>query len=137
RAVLEHHEIHREVAIPDWRKVDELPFDFSRRLMSVVVETPQGVERLICKGAPEEVLKRCTRFEVDDDIDAIDHVLIDDLREEHNALSRDGFRVLALAYRDFEPRQSYSKDDESGLILAGYVAFLDPPKESAMAAIEA
>src|SRR6185436_1692115 len=79
RAVLDHHEIHREVAIPDWRKVDELPFDFSRRLMSVVVETPQGVERLICKGAPEEVLTRCTRFEVDDDIDAIDHVLIDDL----------------------------------------------------------
>ena len=51
-------------------------------------------------------------------------------------LSRDGFRVLALAYRDFEPRHAYSKDDESDLILAGYVAFLDPPKETAMAAIE-
>jgi Mg2+-importing ATPase len=137
RAVLDHHEIHHEVAIPDWRKVDELPFDFSRRLMSVVVETPERVQRLICKGAPEGVFKRCTRFEVDGEIDAIDDVLIDDLREEHNALSRDGFRVLALAYRDFEPRESYSKDDECDLILAGYVAFLDPPKETAMAAVEA
>jgi Mg2+-importing ATPase len=137
RAVLEHHEIHREVAIPDWRKVDELPFDFSRRLMSVVVETPQGMHRLICKGAPEEVFKRCTRFELDDEVNAMDNVLIEDLREEHESLSRDGFRVLALAYRDFQPRQTYSKDDESDLILAGYVAFLDPPKETARAALEA
>ena len=95
--------------------MDELPFDFSRRLMSVVVETPQGAHRLICKGAPEEVFKRCTRFELDGEINAIDDVLIDDLREEHDTLSRDGFRVLALAYRDFEPRQTYSKDDESDL----------------------
>jgi P-type Mg2+ transporter len=137
RAVLEHHEVHCEVAIPDWRKVDELPFDFSRRLMSVVVETPQGKHRLICKGAPEGVFKRCTRFEVEEEVDAIDKVLIDDLREAHESLSRDGFRVLALAYRDFEPRQTYSKDDESDLILAGYVAFLDPPKETALAAVEA
>jgi len=117
--------------------VDELPFDFSRRLMSVVVETPQRVHRLICKGAPEELFKRCSRFELDGEVNALDSVLIDDLREEHDSLSRDGFRVLALAYRDFEPRQTYSKDDESDLILAGYVAFLDPPKETAMAALEA
>jgi Mg2+-importing ATPase len=137
RAVLEHHELHREIAIPDWRKVDELPFDFSRRLMSVVVEAPQGVHRLICKGAPEEVFKRCTRFELDGEVDAIDEVLIADLREEHESLSRDGFRVLALAYRDFTPRHSYTKDDESDLVLAGYAAFLDPPKETAREAVAA
>jgi P-type Mg2+ transporter len=117
--------------------VDELPFDFSRRLMSVIVETPQRVHRLICKGAPEEVFTRCTRFEPEEEVNAIDNVLIEDLREEHEALSRDGFRVLALAYRDFAPRETYSKDDESDLILAGYVAFLDPPKETALAAVEA
>jgi Mg2+-importing ATPase len=137
RAVLEHHEVHRDVSIPDWRKVDELPFDFARRLMSVVVETPQGTHRLICKGAPEEVFRRCTRFELDDEIDSIDSVLLEDLREEHEALSRDGFRVLAIAYRDFEPRHTYSKEDEADLVLAGYVAFLDPPKETALAAVEA
>jgi len=137
RAVLEHHEVHHEVSIPDWRKVDELPFDFSRRLMSVVVETPEGVHRLICKGAPEEVFKRCTRFVLDGEVSPVDDVLIEDLREEHESLSRDGFRVLALAYRDFEPRQSYAKDDESDLVLAGYVAFLDPPKDTALAAVRA
>ena len=137
RAVLEHHEVHHEVSIPDWRKVDELPFDFSRRLMSVVIETPEGVHRLICKGAPEEVFKRCTRFVLDGEVSPVDDVLIEDLREEHESLSRDGFRVLALAYRDFEPRQSYAKDDESDLVLAGYVAFLDPPKDTALAAVRA
>ncbi len=135
RAVLEHG-AHHHLSIRDWRKVDELPFDFSRRLMSVVVEAPHGTHRLICKGAPEEIFKRCTRFELDEEVNPIDAVLVDDLREEHDTLSRDGFRVLGLAYRDFEPRQAYSKDDESDLILAGYVAFLDPPKETAMAAAE-
>src|SRR6185369_1389741 len=67
----------------------------------------------------------------------IDEVLIADLRAEHESLSRDGFRVLALAYRDFEPRTNYTKDDESDLVLAGYLAFLDPPKETALAAVKA
>src|SRR5262249_24959135 len=84
-----------------------------------------------------EVFWRCTRFELDDEIDPIDTVLLEDLREEHEALSGDGFRVLALAYRDFEPRETYSKEDESDLVLAGYVAFLDPPKETARPAVEA
>ena len=137
RAVLEHHEVHREESIPDWRKVDEIPFDFSRRLMSVIVETPDGTHRLICKGAPGEVFKRCSRFELDEEIHPLDPLLLADLRTEHESLSRDGFRVLALAYRDFEPRPSYSKDDETDMILAGYVAFLDPPKETALAAVRA
>jgi Mg2+-importing ATPase len=137
RAVLEHHEVHREESIPDWHKVDEIPFDFSRRLMSVVVETPEGTHRLICKGAPGEVFKRCSRFELDEDIHPLDPILLDDLRMEHETLSRAGFRVLALAYRDFEARSGYSKNDESHMTLAGYVAFLDPPKETALAAVEA
>jgi Mg2+-importing ATPase len=137
RAVLDHHEVHREVASPNWEKIDELPFDFSRRLMSVVVWTPEGAHRLICKGAPEELFKRCTRFELDGEVNPIDEVLIADLRAEHESLSRDGFRVLALAYRDFEPRTNYTKDDESDLVLAGYLAFLDPPKETALAAVKA
>ena len=67
----------------------------------------------------------------------IDEVLIADLRAEYESLSREGFRVLALAYRDFEPRTNYTKDDESDLVLAGYLAFLDPPKETALAAVKA
>jgi len=136
RAVLAHHEVHHDVSIPEWRKVDELPFDFARRLMSVVVETPDGRHRLICKGAPEALFDRCTEFELEGEVNEISSILIADLREEYESLSRDGFRVLALAYRDFEPRAAYSKDDESSLILAGYLAFLDPPKETALAAVK-
>jgi len=95
------------------------------------------MHRLICKGAPEEIFKRCSHFELDDQTEPITDILIQDLREEHEALSRDGFRVLALAYRDFSPRPSYSKQDEVDLVLAGYVAFLDPPKETALEAVAA
>jgi len=137
RAVLEHRERHRDVVVPETRKIDEIPFDFSRRLMSVVVETQSHMHRLICKGAPEEVFKRCSSFELDEQTEPITDVLIQDLREEYETLSRDGFRVLALAYRDFSPRTTYSKQDEVDLVLAGYVAFLDPPKETALEAVAA
>ena len=137
RAVLEYEARHDPVAISGTEKIDELPFDFSRRLMSVVVQQPDGGHRLICKGAPEEVFRRCTQFELDGEINPIEQFLLDDLREEYESLSKEGFRVLALAHRDFEPRPSYSKDDESALTLAGYIAFLDPPKETAAAALAA
>jgi len=137
RAVLEHRDLHHEVAVPKWSKVDEIPFDFSRRIMSVVVQTPEGVHRLICKGAPESVFQRCTRFELDGEVLPIESLLLEELREEHESLSREGFRILALAYRDFGSHDTYSRDDESEMILRGYVAFLDPPKETAARALAA
>ena len=137
RAVLAHQEVTEHVRIPEHRKVDEIPFDFSRRLMSVVVALPDGRQRLICKGAPEEVFRRCPRFEHGGEQLPMESVLIDDLRLEYEKLSADGFRVLAVAYRDFEPQETYSKADETDLVLRGYVAFLDPPKDSARPAIEA
>jgi Mg2+-importing ATPase len=105
--------------------------------MSVVVDTPWGGRRLICKGAPEEVFKRCTRFEYKGDVLPLETVLLDDLRFEYERLSADGFRVLAIAYRDFETQSAFSKADESDLVLRGYVAFFDPPKETAGPAIVA
>jgi Mg2+-importing ATPase len=137
RAILEHEEVLKQLNIAEYEKVDEIPFDFSRKVMSVVVKTATGVPRLICKGAPEEIFRRCTRFELEGKLYPIEQVLLQDLREEHDDLSRDGFRVLALAYRDLEPRPAYSKEDESNLVLRGYVAFLDPPKDSAAPAIRA
>ncbi len=109
----------------------------SRKVMSVVVRLPTGQHRLICKGAPEEVFRRCTRYELDNEPRPMEPLLLDDLREEYTQLSTDGFRVLAVAYRDLEPRPAYGKDDETALILKGYVAFLDPPKDSTRPAIEA
>jgi Mg2+-importing ATPase len=138
RAILDHREeIHEQQGIEQHKKVDEIPFDFSRRMMSVVVEMPDGGHRLLTKGAPEEVFHRCTRFELDDDVLPMDQILIQDLRDEYERLSADGFRVLAVAYKDLERRSAYSKDDETDLVLRGYVAFLDPPKESAGPAIAA
>jgi Mg2+-importing ATPase len=137
RAILQHRELHEQIHIAEYRKVDEIPFDFSRKVMSVVVETPDGIHRMITKGAPEEVFRRCTDFELDGDIDPLEPILIQDLKEEYERLSADGFRVLAVAYKDLERKWAYSKEDESGMILKGYVAFLDPPKETAAPALQA
>ena len=143
RAILAHTEMHRHAAIPDFTKVDEIPFDFQRRMMSVVVRTPQGMDRLIAKGAPEEIFARCKNFELDGKLYSMNHLFIVDLREEYERLSADGFRVLAIASKEMPPRAEtvgatpYSKNDESDLILNGYVAFLDPPKDTAKAAIKA
>jgi Mg2+-importing ATPase len=137
RAVLRHKELHAELHVPEHAKMDEIPFDFSRKMMSVVVRTPEGRLRLITKGAPDEVFRRCTHFELDGQRLPLDHLFLTDLREEYRDLSSEGFRVLAVACKDVAPKAAYSKDDEQDLILRGYVAFLDPPKETAGPAIVA
>jgi Mg2+-importing ATPase len=135
RAILQFREIHEKLLVPDFQKVDEIPFDFSRKLMSVVVRTPEGIHRLISKGAPEAVFHRCSSFELDGKVYPTDPLMITELKEECDALSADGFRVLAIAYKDVDRGAAYSKDDEHDLVLKGYVAFLDPPKETAAPAI--
>ena len=135
RAVLDHEAFREHVPHAGYAKVDEIPFDFVRRAMSVVVSTPSGGRRLICKGAPEAVYRRCAAFELDGEVRPLDPENARRLAHEIDALAADGFRVLAVAYRDLEPRPAYSKEDERDLVLRGYVAFLDPPKDSAATAI--
>jgi Mg2+-importing ATPase len=136
RAILKYVNKQEGFDITSFKKVDELPFDFSRRIMSVVVEM-EGKTRIIAKGAPEEIFKRCTKYELDGEILEMEYLILADLKEEYERLSSDGFRVLALAYRDFADKKSdFTRDDESELILKGYVAFLDPPKASAEKAIK-
>jgi Mg2+-importing ATPase len=144
RAVLAHKETHVAYNVSDYTKVDEIPFDFQRRIMSVVVRTPAGNDRIISKGAPEAIFPRCQHFEIDGELLPMDHLLLEDLKEEYNRLSSDGFRVLAVASKDVKSRTAvagagtpYGKDDECDLVLNGYVAFLDPPKETAGTAIAA
>lgn len=144
RAILSHVETHTHARIPEYAKVDEIPFDFHRRIMSVIVRTPEGNDLLISKGAPEALFPRCSSFELDGKYYPMDHAHIDSLKSEYERLSVDGFRVLAIATKEIDPKKRsqqshtpYSKDDESDLILKGYTAFLDPPKESARTAIEA
>lgn len=137
RAILDHREMHEQLHVPDHDRIDEIPFDFSRKLMSVVVALPDGRRRMITKGAPEEIFKRCSRFALDGGLYPIDPILIADLKEEYEHLSNDGFRVLALAYKDVEEKGAYTIEDESEMILKGYLAFLDPPKDTAAPAIQA
>ena len=137
RAVLAHSEAtHHHAHIPDYAKIDEIPFDFERRIMSVVVRTPEGKDRIISKGAPEAIFPRCKNFELDGELSPMEHVRIDELRHEYEQLGRNGFRVLAIASKDVEPKDAgYGRNDEKDLILNGYLAFLDPPKDTAAAAI--
>jgi Mg2+-importing ATPase len=137
RAVLEHPDVDKKLSIENYRKVDELPFDFSRRMMSVIVETPAGDFEILTKGAPEAVFSRCSQFESEGECFPMEPILTGDLIQEYNDLSADGFRVLAVASKKVDKRAAYSKADEADLILKGYIAFLDPPKETARQAIAA
>jgi Mg2+-importing ATPase len=144
RAILAHEETHEHARIPEQSKVDEIPFDFVRRIMSVVVRTPEGMDRIIAKGAPEAVFAKCSAFTLDGVLHPMDHEHIASLKKEYERLSAEGFRVLAIASKDVPPHgaiasgaTAYGKDDERDLVLDGYAAFLDPPKDSAAAAITA
>jgi Mg2+-importing ATPase len=134
RAILAHTELDVE---QNCRKVDEIPFDFKRRRMSVVIDY-EDRHVLICKGAVEEVSTVCEHYQVDEDINPLIKLIRDDLMDEYRNLSAEGYRVLAIAYREFDrTKQTFSVADESELILLGYIAFFDPAKDTAAKAIEA
>jgi Mg2+-importing ATPase len=135
RAVLKHREVHAALGVEQHKMVDEIPFDFSRRMMSVVVQDPNGQRQLLTKGAPESVFKKCTHFESEGEIFPMEPILVGNLIEQVNSLSEDGFRVLAIANKKMGWQTAYSKADEEELVLTGYLAFLDPPKDSAAKAI--
>jgi P-type Mg2+ transporter len=131
-AVLQHVDIHRILGIDEgFVKIDEIPFDFARRRLSVVVAHGPDKHVLICKGAVEEIFAVCTRYEIDGTTDQLDESHFATAKEETIALNSDGFRVVAVAYKVMDaPKHAYTLADESDLILLGYIAFLDPPKET-------
>jgi len=137
-AVLEHTELHAQLELQQhYVKVDEIPFDFERRRMSVVVERDHATHVLICKGAVEEILSMCSRAERSGAVSRLDAQHLEPLRGVIKGLNEDGFRVIAVAYKEVPAGQTlYTVADESDLILVGYIAFLDPPKETAKAALE-
>ena len=137
-AVLEHAELlHAMQPSRDYHKVDEIPFDFSRRRMSVVVHKHGGPHLFICKGALKEMLSVCSRVWGEDDrTHALDAATLTRIESSVAEMSRDGMRVLAVAVKELPPeRDVYTLADEADLTLMGYVAFLDPPKESAREAV--
>lgn len=139
-AVLEHADVHQELSInTEFHKVDEIPFDFVRRRMSVVVAEQDGQQHLlICKGAVEEILAVCSQVQHGERVDPMLPEMLAKIRSVTAALNEEGLRVVAVAAREMSPtNNSYSVADEQALTLIGYIAFLDPPKESTAPALKA
>ena len=128
---------HKEIVAGSWHKIDEVPFGFERRRISVLIDN--GAKRLlVVKGAPEDVLRLSTQYEAGDT--SVILPLQEDARRaiyaHFEALSREGFRVLGIALREVGPDHSHAiVDDESELVFAGFAAFLDPPKADAAVAV--
>lgn len=141
-AVLKYVEVHEKLhAQGGYSKVDEIPFDFQRRRMSVVV-TRGDSRLLICKGAVEEVFGACRWAEVGGERIELDASHLAQAQAASQALNADGFRVIAIAFKELPAwpegeMPAWSVADESELTLLGHVAFLDPPKESARPALAA
>jgi P-type Mg2+ transporter len=124
------------VAVTEYRKIDEIPFDFERRRLSVVVEN--GGERLlITKGAPEGVIAGCTAYEIDARTAPLDEATRAGCETTYRELSAQGSRVLAVAYAVVPLQAVYTARDERELVLAGFVTFFDPPMEGVTAALQA
>ncbi|WP_157404986.1 magnesium-translocating P-type ATPase [Bacillus tropicus] len=139
KAVMKHTEENQKFDPSVFQKLDEIPFDFARRRMSVIVKNNSGEHTMICKGAVEEVLSICNHTEVDGKVVS----LTDDTRLHVKQLSKtlnsEGMRVIAVAYKKDRStnNKEYTVQDENDMILAGYIGFLDPPKPSAATAIQA
>jgi len=129
---------HEEIDVSGWSKIDEVPFDFERRRVSVLVQR-DGARRLVVKGAPEDVLRLCTHYQDPAGgtvaLDGAAHQRIEAL---FDSLGEEGFRVLGIAWRDVPIDHPHAViSDESELVFAGFAAFLDPPKASAGEALKA
>lgn len=130
---------HEEINVSSWRKIDEVPFDFERRRVSVLVD--QGEKRLLMvKGSPEDILRLSTRYAVGETLYTLplDEKALASIQTLHDSLGREGFKVLGIALRPVALDHPHAVvDDETELIFAGFAAFLDPPKASAAHALKA
>ena len=138
--ILDHEDLEERLKAKEkYRKIDEIPFDFVRRRMSVIVEDDTGMNILICKGAVEEVMSQCTRVEAKGEIIEVLPEYDIKRRQLADDLNSQGFRVIALSYKEMPGSSNepvYSVKDESDLILLGFLAFLDPPKDTAVEALK-
>ncbi len=137
QAILNHENLEKKLSLQTrFRKVDELPFDFTRRRMSVVVTENSLLHTLICKGACEEVLAVCKNVRKNGSSLTLTEELRDELKNLEDSLNQDGLRVLGLAYKDISDfKKEYYTQDEEDLTFLGFLAFLDPPKESTKEAL--
>ncbi len=126
----------KEIKISGFQKNDEVPFDFVRRRVSVVVE--ENRQRFfIAKGAPEEILKVCSHYELGRKVSDLTEEMRKNIERSYHDLSAEGLRALGVAYKRIkEEKAVYSINDENDMVFLGFVAFLDPPKETAKQSLE-
>ena len=138
KAILSHiKELSLEYLKDNYKKVDEIPFDFARRRMSVVVEDKQGKRQIITKGAVEEMLDICSYAEFDGAVHPLSAELRKKAQEISLQMNKQGMRVLAVAHKSYLSKEcDFKVEDEKDMVLIGYLAFLDPPKQSAASAIK-
>ncbi len=130
---------HQEIDVSAWKKIDEVPFDFERRRVSVLLDKGNG-RLLVIKGAPDEIIGLCKHYEEQGNVAQIplDRAALDKIHAVQADLEKEGFRVLGIAWREVSAAHSHATvGDETELVFAGFAAFLDPPKESAAAALAA
>jgi magnesium-importing ATPase len=120
----------------DYAVVDEIPFDFTRRMLSVIVTDKSSHLKMITKGAVEEILNICTKVSYKDEISNITPEIKKNIKKISTDLNKDGLRVIAVCEKDVTGKANFSVSDESNMILTGFIGFLDPPKESAAMAIK-
>lgn len=138
QAILSHtRELGFENLEKNYKKVDEIPFDFNRRRMSVIVEnTTSGKRQIITKGAIEEMLDICSHAEIDGQVVPMDAAIRELALADANGMNNEGMRVLAVAQKSWiEKELDFAVEDETDMVLIGFLAFLDPPKQSAKSAI--
>lgn len=137
KAILSHvKELSLEYLKDNYKKVDEIPFDFTRRRMSVVVEDLHGKRQIITKGAVEEMLDICSHAEFGGEVHPFTESLKQKARDISEKMNRQGMRVIAVAQKSYLDKEcNFCIEDESDMVLIGYLAFLDPPKPSAASAI--
>jgi len=123
-----------ERSLKAYTKVDEVPFDYQRRMMSVVARKGDELV-LIAKGAPESVLVRCTSVETKHSSEPLDDSLERSIRDKFQDLSQKGYRVLAVAYRPVQTKKSYAAEDEKNLTLLGFLTFADRPRKDAQKSV--
>ena len=125
-----------ENSLKKYKKIDEIPFDFSRRCLSVAVEI-DNKDELITKGAVEEILNICTTFEYKGQTEKLTNEKIENMRKICKNLNEEGFRVVAICKKIItNNKKDFNSSDEKDMTLLGFIGFLDPPKESAKEAIE-
>jgi len=137
KAILKHDDAKEKLEITNFKKIDEIPFDFERRRSTIIASDGKDKHLFVCKGAVEEIFDICTDVLIDGkilplkDLNSLDKITIE------KQLNEEGFRVIAVAYKEVDPNKKvFDKADETGLILVGFLAFFDPPKKTASKTIQ-